>query len=84
MELVGIAPNPVSNTAQLRINASKADVVNLTIISTEGHVVYRNNVQLQPGSSVVNLDIAKLPAGVYMIKGMFSDGATNTVKFLKQ
>jgi len=58
--------------------------VNLAIISLDGKVVYRSNIQLQPGTSVVNLDLSHLPAGMYLIKGIFSDGQTNTVKFTKK
>ena len=56
----------------------------LLIVSTDGKVVYRNSVQLQPGSTVLNADISNLPSGIYMIKGEFSDGQTNAVKFIKQ
>ena len=69
---------------QLKINTTKKEVVDLAIISVDGKVVYRRSVQLQPGTSVVNVEIANLPAGMYMIKGMFSDGQTNTIKFTKK
>lgn len=60
------------------------DVVELAIVAVDGKVVYRNSIKLQPGSSVVNIDIANLPAGLYMIKGLFSDGQTNTLRFVKK
>ncbi|HRI23700.1 MAG TPA: T9SS type A sorting domain-containing protein, partial [Ferruginibacter sp.] len=84
IELSGIAPNPVMNTAQVRVNTTKKDVVNLVISSADGKVVYRNTVQLQAGASIINVDISQLPSGVYMLKGLFTDGQTNTVKFIKQ
>ena len=84
IQLGGISPNPVANVAQLKINTTKNDVVELAIVSADGKVVYRNSVKLQPGSSVVNIEIANLPSGVYMIKGLFSDGQTNTLKFIKK
>ncbi|MEP7255011.1 MAG: autotransporter-associated beta strand repeat-containing protein [Ferruginibacter sp.] len=84
MQLVGVSPNPVSNIAQLKINTIKNEVVDLAIVSVDGKVVYRSSIQVQPGSSVVNMDIANLPGGIYMIKGLFSDGQTNTLKFIKK
>ena len=84
IQLEGISPNPVANVAQVRISTIKNEVVDLAIVSADGKVVYRNSVKLQPGSSVVNVEIANLPAGVYMIKGLFSDGQTNTIKFIKK
>ena len=69
---------------EMRYFSQGKDVVDIAIISVDGKVVYRSSVQLQPGTSVVNIDIANLPAGMYMIKGMFSDGQTNTIKFTKK
>lgn len=84
VQLDGITPNPVANVAQIRINITKNDVVELAIVAVDGKVVYRSSLKLQPGSSVVNIDIANLPAGLYMIKGVFSDGQTNTLRFIKK
>ncbi|MBL0182567.1 MAG: autotransporter-associated beta strand repeat-containing protein [Chitinophagaceae bacterium] len=84
IELSGIAPNPVMNIAQVKVNTTKKDVVNLVVIAADGKVVSRTSVQLQAGSSIISVDIANLPSGVYMLKGIFSDGQTNTVKFIKQ
>ncbi|MGG9960340.1 T9SS type A sorting domain-containing protein [Ferruginibacter sp. SUN106] len=84
MQLAGILPNPVSNTAQLSITTSKKDKVELAIVSLEGKVVYRNTVQVQSGSSLVSLDVSNLATGTYFVRGVFSDGQTNSVKFVKQ
>lgn len=84
MQLAGVLPNPVSNTAQLSITTSKKDKVELSVVSIEGKVVSKNTVQVQSGSTIVNLNVAGLTGGTYFIKGIFSDGQTNTVKFIKQ
>lgn len=84
MQLAGVLPNPVSNTAQLSITTSKKDKVELAIVNIEGKVVSKSTVQVQSGSTIVNLDVAGLTVGAYFIKGIFSDGQTNTVKFIKQ
>ncbi len=84
MRLVAVLPNPVSNLSQLNITTAKRDKVELTVISMEGKLVQRSTVQLQAGSSIINLDVANLHAGVYIIKGVFSHGETSTVKFVKQ
>lgn len=84
VQLDGITPNPVANVAQIKINTTKNDKVELAIVALDGKVVYRNNIKLQPGTSMVNIDIANLPAGMYMLKGLFSDGQTNTLKFTKK
>jgi hypothetical protein len=84
MQLVGILPNPVSNSAQLSITTSKKENVQLAVVSLEGKVVYRKNVQLQSGSSFINLDIANLAPGTYFVRGVFADGEASSVKFVKQ
>ncbi len=84
MLLVGISPNPVINQAQLHISTTKKDMVDLIIVSMEGKIVQRSSVQLQAGTSIINLDLASLQKGVYMIKGTFSNGQTSTIKFTRQ
>jgi hypothetical protein len=84
MKLVGVLPNPVSNTAQLNIISAKKDNVQLYVVSMTGQLVQRSTVQLQPGSSIINLDVTNLQNGMYTIKGTFSDGTVSAVKFVKQ
>ncbi len=84
MLLVGVSPNPVINQAQLNISTAKKDMVDLVIISMEGKIVQRSSVQLHAGTSIINLDIASLRKGVYMIKGTFSNGQTSSIKFTRQ
>lgn len=84
MQLTAMLPNPVSNTAQLSITTSKKDNVQLAIVSVDGKMVYSNTVQVQTGSSVVSIDVSGLSKGTYIIKGVFGDGQTNAIKFIKQ
>jgi hypothetical protein len=84
MKLVAVLPNPVSNTAQLNVVSAKKDNVQLSVVSMTGQLVQRSTVQLQSGSSIINLDVANLQSGMYTIKGTFSDGTVSTVKFVKQ
>jgi hypothetical protein len=84
MRIGGILPNPVSNTAQLNIIIAKKDKVELTIISPEGKVVYKNMLQLQAGTSIVPLEIANLSKGTYILRGVFGDGQISHIKFVKQ
>ncbi|MFM2327413.1 MAG: hypothetical protein RIR31_1615, partial [Bacteroidota bacterium] len=84
MMLVRILPNPVSNIAQLNITTIKKDNVELAILSLEGKVMYKNTVQLQAGSSNISLDVSKLSKGTYFVRGVFTDGQTNSIKLIKQ
>jgi hypothetical protein len=84
MQLVAVLPNPVSSVAQLNITTAKRDNVELAIVSLDGKLVQRSAVQLQSGSSIINLDVANLRAGVYTVKGIFSNGQISAIKFVKQ
>jgi hypothetical protein len=84
MQLVGVLPNPVTNTAQLNITTTKKDKVELSIVSFDGKVMYRNTVALQAGSSYINLEVSGIATGTYFVKGVFADGQVSTVKFVKQ
>jgi len=84
IQLVGVLPNPVTNAAQLSIATTKKDNVELSVVSLEGKVVYKKSVQVQSGSSIVSLDVANLAPGAYFINGVFGDGQTNSIKFVKQ
>lgn len=83
IQLIGVSPNPVVNSAQLSIAAVKKDNVDLQVISLDGRVVYRTIVTVQPGTSVINIDVTSLSKGMYTIKGSFASGDMNTVKFIK-
>ena len=83
IRLTGVLPNPVGNQAQLNITAIKKDKVELSIITMEGKLVQRKTVQLQSGSSIINLNVENLQKGVYFINGVFGDGQTGSVKFVK-
>ncbi|HMK03237.1 MAG TPA: T9SS type A sorting domain-containing protein [Ferruginibacter sp.] len=84
MLLTAVLPNPVISQAQLSITTPKKELVNLVIISMEGKIVQRSSAQLQAGISIISLDVSALQKGMYMIKGTFGNGETNTVRFAKQ
>jgi Secretion system C-terminal sorting domain len=83
-QLTAVLPNPVSDRAQLNITASKKDRVELSVFSIEGKIVQRNIIDLQAGTSIINLDVVNLQKGVYTVRGVFSDGQIGAVKFVKQ
>jgi Secretion system C-terminal sorting domain len=83
MQLVSVSPNPVVNKAQLNITASKKETVNIQIVSMEGKLVYQSILTLQPGTSVINVDVTSLQKGIYTVKGVFGNGEASSIKFVK-
>jgi len=84
IQLVGVLPNPVTNAAQLSITTTKKDNIELAVISLDGRIMSKQSIQVQTGSSLVSLDVSKLARGTYFVKGTFSDGQSNSVKFVKE
>jgi Secretion system C-terminal sorting domain len=84
MQLTAIVPNPVSDRAQLNIATPKKDRIELSVISIDGKTVLQRIVDLQPGSSVISLEVGNLQKGVYTVKGVFSEGQSSSIKFVKQ
>ncbi|MBL0182570.1 MAG: T9SS type A sorting domain-containing protein [Chitinophagaceae bacterium] len=84
MQLKAVLPNPVTDQAQLSINSPQKDEISLVVVSMDGKIVQQSKVQLQAGASIVNLDVSALQKGVYMVKGTFGNGESNTLRFIKQ
>lgn len=84
MQLKAVLPNPVTDQAQLSINSPQKDEISLVVVSMDGKIVQQSKVQLQAGASIVNLDVSALLKGVYMVKGTFANGESNTLRFIKQ
>ena len=83
-ELLSIKPNPVQSEAWLNVSASQSSNVELVIYSVDGREIQRRTVQVAAGSSTINLQTSNLAKGVYVIRGLFSSGQTNTIPFVKQ
>jgi hypothetical protein len=83
-ELLGIKPNPVQGEAWLNISASQSDKIELVLLSIDGREIQRKTVLVPAGSTTINLETAQLAKGMYIIRGIFSGGQTNTIPFIKQ
>lgn len=78
-----VQPNPFSKTLSVQFHAAGAEEVQLIISDLLGHVVLREMHSLHKGFNVLQLDVASLPAGMYLIQ--CSTGAeVYTQKILKQ
>ena len=84
IDLISVIPNPVQSEAILNISSSHNDKVELILLSIDGKEMQRRAIQVQTGTNTINLQIASLAKGMYIIKGIFSGGQTHTIKFLKE
>ena len=63
-----IWPNPATDKLSIRFNAKQAGSYEVKIFSVNGELVYQELMNDFSGNYQNNLDISKLPAGIYMLK----------------
>ena len=79
LETVDIYPNPVKSACRINLS-STYDKVELIMTDMSGKAIMQKEYN---GIKNIDLDIAPLPNGVYMIQ-LTSDGAMGTFKIVKQ
>jgi hypothetical protein len=81
----GLFPNPASSVVNVLIAAPNKDKATLIITDITGRVVIRQALNVETGSSTIQVDINRLTKGDYMLKLVCSSNCESTVsKFVKQ
>ena len=62
---ISLSPNPASEFVDVELKSEIKAEVTLTVFSSAGQILLNSTVKIDEGRSVVRLDIAALPAGVY-------------------
>lgn len=75
---LSVYPNPADNEIQISYNALEQNQMIFTIIDVTGKNVQTNQVSSNEGTNLVLLDIAKLNAGMYLLK--ISNGNSEYIK----
>ena len=78
-----LIPSLVNSAAILNVNSSKASSMQLSVMDMQGRSVQSLSVSLVAGNNQVNLNLGKLSAGVYVIKGVTSENQVATTRFVK-
>jgi hypothetical protein len=76
--------NLVYNTATVRIGSPKIQNVKMILVNQSGVVVQVKEAGLTQGINSINLDMSNLQPGVYMLTIIWSGGAEQSVKIVKQ
>lgn len=76
-------PNPAQTQITLQWETSEALDANLTILDLTGKAVHHQQLNGHAGRDAVTLDIAQLPAGVYLLR-LVNDTHQEMVRFIKQ
>lgn len=69
-------PNPADQSAELRFEAMESGVVNVTVLDMNGRALNTVSEDVTSGVQSINLDVAELPAGLYMVKVQQNDAVT--------
>lgn len=84
IELIGVQPNPVVGDGNLKIAAASAQNMEISVFGIDGKEIQRKTAQITAGTTLLNLGTSSLSKGIYFVRGIFANGQTNTVKFVKQ
>ncbi|MCQ2284534.1 MAG: T9SS type A sorting domain-containing protein [Bacteroidales bacterium] len=76
-----IYPNPAVNTMNVAISSEESANASLAIYNLMGQIVYSENVALNEGNNIVNVNINNLNAGIYMVNVKTAKG-TATQKLI--
>lgn len=80
-----IYPNPAKNTLNLVISSPENNKISIMITDLAGKKVYQQGYSIINGGNILDLDIAKLPAGTYFLKAVCNNGCKTAVsKFVKE
>jgi hypothetical protein len=84
IQLMNVRPNPVQSEAWLNISASENQNVELVIYSIDGKQLVRQTINVLGGMNTIDLHTSTLANGMYIVRGTFMNGQTNTLTFVKQ
>ena len=80
---VELFPNPAEDNVNLTVALTEAVDVNITVYDILGASVYEAEMNGEEGANFFNIDISEMSSGVYTVV-LDSNGASNTLKFVKQ
>jgi uncharacterized repeat protein (TIGR01451 family) len=68
LEIYSIAPQPVTNTANLSLITAEAGDYTFTLLNSVGQVIKRSQMFLQKGSNSKSFDCTNIPGGFYLLE----------------
>ena len=76
-----VSPNPAGNTTNLVFKSIAKGTADITVSNRVGNIVLQNKVTVVEGDNRTQLDVSKLPAGMYFIK-IQNDDKTQVAKIM--
>jgi hypothetical protein len=82
--LTSLIPTVTTHTAVLTVSSSKEQKLDLLITDMQGKAVRKLSYSMQSGNTSIVLPVAGLAAGIYQLTGIYAEGKTNTIRFIRQ
>ena len=82
-ELISIAPNPVQNTAILSLTTVKGGKIEISVSDVSGKIISKQSTIVIAGNNPINMNLASLSAGTYIIIAVNAEGEMKTTRFVK-
>ena len=83
-ERLSIYPNPISDASRLLIDLNYASPATLELLTTEGRLLHRLDLQITPGERVVRLDRSAFPVAGYYVLRLTTDREQFTRKIIRR
>ncbi|UEG49898.1 hypothetical protein LK994_00230 [Ferruginibacter lapsinanis] len=82
-EITGLYPSIIKNDATLSLVTAKAASMNTIITDMTGKLIKAATQKIAEGSSLIKVDCAGLPNGVYNLTGIIDGKVIKTIRFIK-
>ena len=83
-DIAGLYPTIVNSNATLNVTAAQKTKMDIVITDVTGRQVQKIACNLLAGSNQFTVNLSSLGAGTYQITGYTADGASRTIRFVKQ
>jgi hypothetical protein len=80
----GLKYTVVKNEAIVNIISAQSQMVNMTLLNTEGRIMWRQKAGLHQGANDVKLSALFVPQGMYFLQATTDDGVQATLKLMKE
>ncbi|MEP7277539.1 MAG: T9SS type A sorting domain-containing protein [Bacteroidota bacterium] len=81
---VQVRPNPVIGaTLVLAVSTQQSNKTNVQVTGVDGKIIVQQNISLAAGNNTININIATVPPGVYLVRMLLNDEMV-TKKFIKE
>jgi len=75
-ELVSVYPNPATDKVNVILNASKAEMMQITLTDIHGRILFTKEITLSTGEQMISLPVDEYTTGLYLLnisnEGSFS------------